>query len=189
SAMGNLIEAFHWRLGRQVILEELQDGKMLSYRLKTTGHETDTLGLSNHADLDLAAETSTFSRVNHKTGKKETLTLPLVSQKEILAALLSPGRLTEFKGGHGSIDKLKDHLGIRQNTARWTQIACWDYAAQSEVVYDPHKWEVGKDGWSLKPGVLAHEAVADAFVSALQYKMGCTRACRFIMVQGIMDYY
>jgi hypothetical protein len=188
-AMSAFLKTFHWQVGRQILLEQSPDGKSLAYRLNGTQYDSDTLALSRRADLDVGTDTFTFTRCNHKTDEEETLTLPLVSPKEIVAALLSPGRLTELKGGHGSVDKLKDHIGIRQNTARWAQRACWEYAAQADVVYDPQKWQVGKDGWALKPGVLAHEAVADAFVSALQYKMGCQRACRFIMVQGIMDYY
>jgi hypothetical protein len=189
AAMSQYLDAFHWQAGREVLLAESVDGRLLNYRLRTPAADTNTLDLSSRADLSVGVDALVFTRLNRKTCGEETLTLPLVSQKEILAALLSPGRATELRGGQGAVEKLKDHVAIRQNTVRWTQRACWEYAAQKEVVYDPKKWHVGSDGWFLPEGVKAHEAVADAFISKTQYKMGCQRACRFIMVQGIMDYY
>src|SRR5207253_2096292 len=87
SSMSEFLATFHWRVGRQVILTEAPDGKLLNYHLSGAQHDTDTLALSGRADLDLAPDTFTYTRHNHKTGSEETLTLPLVSQKEVVAAL------------------------------------------------------------------------------------------------------
>lgn len=183
--MQGLLSAMGWTAS-QVCARTAADGASVCYSLNSSPADTDTFALSRRSDLGLATEAVAFT---DRHG--QTKSLALVSQKEILAAMLQRGRSFTFAGPNCSVDKLREHLAIRQNVVFWGFRTTWRHPEFNPYRYnrDVYWEEMQGDDWQVKPGVRHSEAVADAFVGQYSYEIGCTSACRFIVAQGIFDYY
>jgi hypothetical protein len=119
------------------------------------------------------------------TGGGQLHAVQTVSRKEIVLALLYRGRLTEFKAGSCSVQSLKDHVGVRQNTVAWAEQLELGWPDGDYARWNPHYWSRGR----VTPGHSLHEAVNDVFMQQSQYAVGCYAATKLVMIQGVLDYY
>lgn len=183
--MKQLLTQLGWGASQVNIHQSPQDS-WIGFSLNSPDHDTDTFSLVREASLGSAPET--ISYVDRRGVQK---TLALVSQKEILAAMLKPGRLFVFGGAHCSVEKLQEHLAIRQNIVYWGSRTDWVFPEDKIYRYNTGQfWEtMTGDDWTLKPGIRAGQAIADAFTGKFDYQIGCTSACRFIATHGVLDYF
>lgn len=119
------------------------------------------------------------------TGKGSVRTMATVSKKEILLALLSPGRLTHFTGRACNAQALIDHVGVRQNIVLWTEVLAWQWPDGDVAFWNRRYW---LDGTPRK-GVPLADALNDMFFRQSAYGFGCYTATKVVFVQGIYDYY
>lgn len=152
----------------------------LTYTLTTPANDTNTLDFSKRA---LYAVNSEVVRI--PTGPKRTRAVITVSRKEIALALLQHGRLTEFSGEACSVDALREHVGIRQNTVSWAETLEWGWPDGGSAAWNHKYWHRG----TPTPGHPLHEAVSDAFLHQNKYSIGCYTATKLVMLQGVLDYY
>jgi len=183
--MDQLLKQMGWT-ANQVLVRESVGGERISYTLNSAPGDTNTFVLSQRPQLGIGPEI--ISYVNRQGEKK---TLALVSQKEILATMLQAGRAFLFSGPNCRVELLKEQIALRQNVVYWGMRADWVFPEDKLYRYNTADyWQVMKgDEWTLKPGVKASEAIADAFVGKFSYQIGCTSACRFIFTHGIFDFY
>lgn len=162
------------------------DGKQVAYSLNSPAQETGTLSLAQQPQWGLAPEV-----ISYQDRRGQTKTLALVSQKEVLAAMLQHGRVFRFDGEYCSVDQLKQELAVRQNIVYWGSRADWVFPEDKIYRYNTGDFweEMQGDDWTVKPGVRPMQAIADAFVGKFSYQIGCTSACRFIVAHGIFDYF
>lgn len=121
--------------------------------------------------------------INNKVLKKK-----VVSKKEILIALMYPGRLTEFSGVQGckpnSIDKL---LSIRQDIVFWTKDLSWVWPDGGSAAWNEEYWNLGT------PKKLTTEELGssfnDLFVNQDKYKIGCYTATKANYIQAYLSAY
>jgi len=108
-----------------------------------------------------------------------------VSRKEIVLALLQPGRITEFSGDACTLEALVDHVGVRQQIVAWAENLNWVWPEGESAKWNERYWSRG----TPKPGVPLHEAIMDVFLHQEQYTIGCYTAAKLVMVQGVLDYF
>jgi len=183
--MQQLLVQMNWTEGQVQILEGPQ-GKQVAYVLNSSPGDVSTLELARRPQLGLAPEAIAFrDRHDHER------TLSLVSQKEILAAMLQHGRATAFSGENCSVARLQEQLALRQNIVYWGSRADWVFPEDKIYRYNiaEHWEEMIGDDWTIKPQTRPSQAIADAFVGRFSYQIGCTSACRFIVAHGIFDYF
>ena len=170
----------------QVQVREPGTGERIAYMLNSAPGDTNTFVLSQRPQLGIASE---VIRYTNRHG--ETKTLALVSQKEILATMLQAGRAFVFSGPNCLVERLKEQIALRQNIVYWGMRTDWVFPEDKTYRYNTADyWQVMKgDDWTLKPGIRISDAVADAFVGKFSYQIGCTSACRFIYVHGILNFY
>jgi hypothetical protein len=185
AAMQQLLIAMGWT-ENQVQVNDSPNGDSVSYVLSLGTPDAGTFDLAKRPELGLAPETVQYI---DRLGQKKAITM--ASKKEILATMLWPGRRFEFSGPNCSVEKLKEHIAIRQNVVYWGFRAGWIFPENRTYQYDTveHWQPMLEDDWTLKPGVKASKAIADAFVGKSFYIIGCTSACRFIFAQGVFDYF
>jgi hypothetical protein len=183
--MQQLLAQMGWT-ANQVLVRETPDRERIAFTLNSVPGDTNTFDLSRQRQLGIAPEAIAYV---DRQGRKKTLAL--VSQKEILAAMLQAGRTFLFSGPNCRVDFLKEQIALRQNVVFWGMRADWVFPEDKLYRYNTADyWQVMKgDEWTLKPGVKASEAIADAFVGKFSYQIGCTSACRFIFAHGILDFY
>ncbi|HVX10531.1 MAG TPA: hypothetical protein VHC22_05085 [Pirellulales bacterium] len=183
--MRELLAQMGWTAG-QVTVREPEVGERVAYALNGTPGDTNTFVLSQRPQLAISPE------VIHYTSRQgQAKTLALVSQKEILATMFQAGRAFVFSGPNCTVDRLKEHIALRQNIVYWGLRADWVFPEDKVYRYNTGDyWQVMQgDDWTLKPGMRATQAVADAFVGKFSYQIGCTSACRFIYVHGILNFF
>lgn len=185
AAMQGLLTQWGWTAD-QVRTHESPRVDWIGYSLNSAPHDTNTFALARQPQLALAPEMVAYID-RHGTPK----TMALVSPKEILAAMLQPGRLFLFSGEHCSVEKLQEHLAIRRNIVYWGSRTDWVFPEDKIYRYNTGEfWEtMTGDDWTLKAGVRASQAIADAFTGKFDYQIGCTSACRFIAAHGVLDYF
>ncbi|MGH7194724.1 MAG: hypothetical protein ACREJM_14490, partial [Candidatus Saccharimonadales bacterium] len=183
--MRQLLTRLGWTAD-QVRVRKSPQGLWIGYSLNSAPRETDTFALARQPRLGLAPEMVAYV---DRHGTRQTMAL--VSQKEILAAMLQPGRSCVFGGEHCSAEKLQEHLAIRQNIVYWGSRTDWVFPADKTYRYNTAEfWQpMTGDDWTIRPGVRAIQAIADAFTGKFDYQIGCTSACRFIAAQGVLDYF
>ena len=183
--MQALLAEMQWTAD-QVLSHESTDGKQIAYALNSPPGDASTLALAARRELGLAREAISY-RDRH--GQEKTLSL--VSQKEILAAMLQRGRAFAFGGENCSVEKLKEQLALRQNIVYWGSRTDWMFPEDKVYRYNTAEYweEMVGDDWTLKPGVRPSAAIADLFTGKFDYQIGCTSACRFIVAHGIFDCY
>lgn len=183
--MERLLAETGWTAG-QVHLAASADGESLCYSLNSPADSTDTLAIAKRPELMLTRD---VIRYQDRLGQVKELSL--VSQKEILATMLVPGRLFEFNGANCSVEQLREQVAIRQNIVFWGSRADWVFPEDKIYRYNTADcWQpMNGDDWTLRAGMAANHAIADAFVGRFAYQIGCTSACRFIVAHGILDYF
>ncbi|HEX5337877.1 MAG TPA: hypothetical protein VFW53_05525, partial [Gallionella sp.] len=150
------------------------------YTLNTPKDDTDTLDFSMRPGLQIRDDIVLLPAQHGKQRKVVT-----VSKKEILLALLQHGRLSEFKDGACSVQALKDHIGIRQNIAAWSENLNWIWPDGRPAQWNETYWDHG----TPKPGHPLYEALDDAFMNQSKYSIGCYTSSKLLMVQGVLDYF
>ena len=152
----------------------------ITYSLKGVSPGVGTLYLAWRPELDIHGDT-----LQIPIGKGKTRAVKTVSQKEILLALLHPGRLTEFNGAACSVDALRDNIGIRQNTVMWAEVLNWEWPEGTAAEWNPKFWNRG----TPVPHIPLHEALNDMFFNQSKYSIGCYTATKMVFVQAVIDYY
>lgn len=165
---------------KQVVVKGSTDGTKIGFALNTPADDTNTLNLGSRKELQIKDE---IVELPIKGGKLRKVTT--VSKKEIAFALFQHGRRTEFQDSGCNIQTFKDHIGIRQNTAAWTEHLGWGFPDGRASSWNPKFWD---DSPMPKRGPL-HEAINDLFINQDRYSMGCYSASKSVMAQGILDYY
>jgi hypothetical protein len=163
-----------------VIKKTDQANGIVLYTLNTPNDDTNTLDLHSRAALQIKDEIVFLPELSGKDRK-----VSVVSKKEILLALLQHGRLTEFKGAACDVHVLKDHIGIRQNIAAWSEKLYWVFPNGRRAKWHKKYWTRG----TPTPGFPLHQAVADVFLNQDKYSIGCYAAAKLLIMQGILDYY
>jgi hypothetical protein len=139
-----------------------------------------TLDLINHNALGITEEL-----VKLPTARSAEKTVLTVSKKEIVLAMLQPGRTTLFSGRACDVQALKDHVAIRQNIVAWTEALEWKWPDGGPAEWNTKYW---RRGTPVK-GVPLHVAVNDAFINQKRYAIGCYTATKLVMIQGVLDYF
>jgi Protein-glutamine gamma-glutamyltransferase len=152
--------------------------QQLSFTLKTSSNST--LDLVQRKALHISTEQVLLKGPNIKPRKVST-----VSKKEILLALLHPGRTTYFGGDSCDINALREHIGVRQSIVAWAEQLNWVWPDGGESKWNPSRWFNGT------PQDLTHidEALLDAFVNQQKYAFGCYTASKLSYAHGILNYY
>ena len=175
----------HFDVDSSLVLEsgDAETGK-ITFQLSTPSSETTTLDFSSRASFGISPENYVF--VDYEGNQEETA---IVSQKEILLAMLQHGRTFRFGGNGDPLEALQDVIGIRQNVARWTVRMNRPFPDEVKIKsgFNPAYWN---DWFILKPGVPADVAMADVFTNpAPLYAMGCTSRTKLTLAQAAFDYY
>lgn len=152
----------------------------LTYALAGSGENTRTLYLAWRTELAIQDE-----EVQVPISDQETRPLKTVSRKEIMLALLHPGRLTEFKGQACDVQALIDHVGIRQTTVMWAEVLHWGWPDGDAAEWNTRYWHQG----TPLPEVALHDALNDLFFQQDKYSIGCYTATKIVFAQGTLDYY
>ena len=84
----------------------------------------------------------------YKRGDGKIIKDEYTSKKEILAALMQHGREYVLSGPRCSVEVLIDHVGVRQNIAKWGKISLmrWDFPEEwvlkngKPVLESKYKW-------------------------------------------------
>jgi len=156
------------------------DVASVGYALTTPMTDRSTLDFASRPEFKLRDDIVSLPAGGHARRHVRT-----VSRKEILLALLQHGQLTEFTGEHCSVDALRDHVGIRQNTVAWAESLNWRWPNGGSAAWNKRYW---KRGTPVK-GHPLHEAIADIFIHQNRYAIGCYTATKIVMLQGVLDYY
>ncbi|MCC5611545.1 hypothetical protein LC612_33595 [Nostoc sp. CHAB 5834] len=154
------------------------DGLRISLNPSSSG--TNTLYLKFDPKFDIEDEMVQLPALGGKT--REVLT---VSKKEILLALLQPGRTTEFKGKGCTLGALQDQVGVRQNFVAWSENLQWGWPEGAPAKWNTQYWDKG----TPRKQDQLNTAMTDVFLNPDKYEIGCYTATKFVMVQGILDYY
>ncbi|MEO8391131.1 MAG: hypothetical protein ABI893_03285 [Polaromonas sp.] len=152
----------------------------VTYSLLGSGAVVSTLFLAQRPELAIKDEVVLVPVKNNKTRKLKT-----VSKKEILLALLHPGRLTEFKGKACDVEALADHVGIRQNTVVWAEVLEWGWPEGGPSKWNNRYWVKG----TPKLRTPLHTALNDMFFDQGKYHIGCYAATKVVFAQGALDYF
>lgn len=139
-----------------------------------------TLDISKSARFSVSADL-----VELLDPRRQAKQVPTVSQKEILLALLHPGRLTRFTGAGCGLEQLKDNVGVRQMTVAWAQAIQFDWPNGESASWNKKYWV---DGTPPK-GVDLTEALTDALINSEKYSIGCYTAAKMVLAGAALDYY
>lgn len=160
-------------------------GDEAGFTLNTPPADTDTLTLAERLKWAMPVESVTFQDRHDAALSRE-----VVSEAEVLAAMMQHGRTFLFSGDRCSVECLREHVAIRRNIVYWGSRAEWIFPDPFIPRFNTDHWSALQDGeWTLKPGVSARRAIADAFESRPAYELGCKSACQFIMAHGVLDYF
>lgn len=132
--------------------------------------------------------------------EKETKSIPardgtietkVTSKKEILLALLYPGRLTKFNTQSAcQPNSLLEHVELRQNIVLWGQNLDWGWPNGDYAYWNKKYWDDGtpilKNDNKTEDLVVA---VRDMFINQQLYAIGCYTASKAVYLQAIIDYY
>lgn len=156
------------------------DAKQARYSLTTPDEDTSTVYLRFRPEMAVADETVSLPGRNGRT-----LSINVVSRKEIMLALLQHGRTVELSGKACDAQALEEHIGVRQNTAAWAENLEWGWPEGGPAKWNTRYWNRG----TLRPDQSLDAAMRDVFVNRGKYEVGCYTATKFVMLQGALDYY
>lgn len=139
-----------------------------------------TVGISRDKRFGVSADL-----VDILDPRRQAKQVPTVSQKEILLALLHPGRLTTYKGADCGLEALQDDVGVRQNIVAWGQTMSFGWPEGEPAKWNEAYWDKG----TPKPGVNLHEALTDMFIAPSKYEIGCHTAAKMVIANATLDYF
>jgi Protein-glutamine gamma-glutamyltransferase len=166
------------------LLESREDvngsSAILSYVLKGPDVNSDTLDISKNPRFSAPSEWVSLPGRGELDQLRE-----VASRKEIVLALLHPGRLTRLGPANCSVSALKDHVGTRQNIVAWASQLEWQWPEGEFARWNEQFWNSG----TPRIDVPLHVALHDAFVNQNAYAIGCFAATKLVIAQGVLDYY
>lgn len=179
SEMRKMFTDFGW--DSDVVESRYLDDERSEIEFKLSGDSTNTLNLKNQRNLHLADEELTI-----KTSRDRKAKINLVSEAEIVAAMLQNGRTHEFGSDQCNIKTLKDHVGIRRSVCLSVHESAWQFPEGEGAVYDTDYWD---DDFELHRSRDLYKAVADAWDGEIGYKLGCRTATKMIFLRGHLRHY
>lgn len=150
------------------------------YKIKKKHEVSNTLDIVKSEKFAVSADL-----VEILDPRRQPKLVATVSKKEILLAMLHPGRLTTFKGTKCGVEALKDDVGVRQNTVAWAQDVAFSWPEGTPATWNTKYWLNG----TPKNKETLHEALTDATINSSQYGIGCYTAAKMILATGSLDYY
>lgn len=157
-----------------------QNPKGLHVQLKPAMRAARTLEISRDPRFDVRADL--VELLDPRRAPKQ---VPTVSRKEILLALMYPGRSTVYSGPDCGIEALQDDVGVRQTTVAWAQNVSFGWPDGGPAKWNAQYWDRG----TPKFGVDLHEALTDALINSSDYSVGCYAAAKIILAAAQLDYY
>ncbi|MBI3283642.1 MAG: hypothetical protein HYZ65_02145 [Burkholderiales bacterium] len=155
-----------------------------------TGTADGTLGYTLNSAADGTLELQRQYRI-----PDESLRLPLkngktravrtVAKKEILLALLQPGRLTRLHGAACTVAALREQVGLRQNIVAWSEELSWVWPDGELAYWNRQMWDRG----TPLATVPLRRALLDAFLHQDRYRIGCYTAAKLVYAHAVLDYY
>jgi hypothetical protein len=152
----------------------------LAYRMGDAIGPAGTLTLIDQTALGLSE-----ALVQLPAARGARRTVLTVSKKEIVLAMLQPGRASFFAGRACDVQALQDHVGVRQNIVAWSETLAWNWPNGGSARWNQRYWNRGN---RVKKYPL-HEAVNDMFIHQNKYAFGCYTATKLVMIQGVLDFY
>lgn len=156
------------------------DATQARYALSTPEADTSTVYLRFRPEMGVSDET-----IQLPTRGGRLREVSVVSRKEILLALLQHGRTLELSGKACDARALEEHIEVRQNTAAWAEDLEWGWPEGGPAKWNTRYWNRG----TLRARQQLDDAMRDVFVNRSQYEIGCYTATKFVMLQGVLDYY
>lgn len=182
--MTKLFERFEWSSETFQIVAT-REGRSLDFQLNLEPEQTDTLNIASRPELKIKDEGLRFKEIDGS----ETVTTN-VSDAQIVASLMNPGRLTEFKGEACSFEDFLNHVATRKAIAASGRMANMRFSGATRTQFNSKYWETETQRYfKLKEGADLTEALQDALLNRREYDMGCTIATNIISAAGIMNYY
>jgi hypothetical protein len=152
----------------------------LNYVLKGPGISPDTMGISRDPRFAVTSERVTLPEKDGVQQFRE-----VASRKEIVLALLHPGRLTRFGPAGCAVSALQDHVGMRQNIVAWASQLEWQWPDGESARWNDRYWDSG----TPRRSVSLQAALNDAFLNQDAYAVGCYAATKLVIAQSVLDYY
>lgn len=152
----------------------------LSYVLKGPDVTPDTLDISKDPRFSIGTERVILPGKGGIDQIRE-----VVSRKEIVLALLHPGRLTRLGPAACSVSALRDHVATRQNIVAWASQLEWQWPDGEYAKWNERYWDSGTPHLDVP----LHVALDDAFLNQQAYGLGCYAATKLVIAQGVLDYY
>lgn len=162
---------------RHLALEPHNGTLRVSLKSRDTSN---TLTIADDLELNIANE-----KIELPLSNGHTKTVLTVSKAEIIYALATKGRTTEFKGKSCSVGAFKDHVGLRQNIVAWAESLEWEWPEGG-----PAKWN--KTFWNKGTPVnldQTRQALWDVFSAQKSYSIGCYTASKLVYAHATLDYY
>jgi len=150
------------------------------YTLNTPQDDVSTLTLKDNPALQIKDEIVTLPA--KKWQRKKNSNCFKKRNHAGVAATWAPDRV---QARTCDLTALKDHIGIRQNIAAWTENLNWIWPDGSRAQWNKKYWDRG----TPKPGFSLHQALNDMFMNQSKYSIGCYTATKLVTIQGVLDYY
>jgi hypothetical protein len=164
----------------------------IAYTLASSENDSNTLTLRGQKKYAITTEKITLNNQHSatndckkKTAKKKVKPIDTVSRKEILLALLQRGRITQFSGQDCSVQRLQEHIRVRQQIVAWSQDLNWIWPNGGSAQWNKRYWNKG----TPQPNISPFTALRDSFFSQSKYAIGCFTAAKLVMAHAISDYY
>lgn len=164
------------------LVELTENSNSINARLKKTYTVDSTLYIRLNPIFNISNE-----NISKRIGN-QFFTKNVVSKKEILVALLHPGRLTEFNGPQAcdpnSLEKLLD---IRQSIVFWVTGLSWGWPDGQSAEWNTNYWSSGSPN-SLDTKFIK-DSFDDLYINQEKYKIGCYTATKANIIQGYISSY
>ncbi|WP_087863532.1 hypothetical protein [Comamonas thiooxydans] len=117
--------------------------------------------------------------------RHEEKLMPAVSKKEILLALMHPGRKSVYGGADCGLSQLQDEVGVRQHIVAFAQSATFGWPDGEPAKWNNDFWDRGTPLGSVDMA----EALANVFMEPSKYEIGCYTAAKLAITAATVDYY
>ncbi|MBI1772327.1 MAG: hypothetical protein HYR68_08275 [Burkholderiales bacterium] len=161
-----------WRINKH--------GTVLNMALTTPSTDHTTTDFYKRAEFGITKE-----NVNLIGSDGREIVVSTVSKKEIVLALLQHGRTTVFGRSDCYLDRLSDHVGVRQNVTAWAENLNWRWPEGTPAEWNYKYWYRG----TPHAGVDLTEALLNAFVEQDRYSIGCYTGTKIVFAHAMLDYY
>lgn len=154
----------------------------VSYRLNDELAKVSPVNFIQHVPLGLTEEVVALPKRATRESPATERHVLTASKKEIILALLHPGRTTDMPC---DVDSLREHVELRQTIVAWTERLNWTFPDGTPAAWNKKYWNKG----TPHSKAVTVAAAADAFVRQDAYAIGCYTASKLVYVQAALDYY